>query len=126
MEQLFTINIKSVSISVKASVPFSNIVQIEFYDESKALLPTGYHNVFTEINLVPLDRMKNILIDIHSACIELFKVAPVVVDKGELIYTELDLWRQDIWRKRIAGEDDFEPKKTNEQLKPKFEQLKLF
>lgn len=125
MEQLFTISIKSVPISVKASVPFSNIIQIEFYDKSKALLPTGYHNVFTEINLVPFDRMKNILVDIHSACLDLFKVEAVVVDKGELTYTELELWRQDIVRKRMVGEDGLNLK-TEVKKKPKIEQLKLF
>ena len=64
MYQTFEVLIKSVPVSVKASVPYSNIIQIEFYDKSKVFLPTGYHNVFTEINLVPLDRMKNILEDI--------------------------------------------------------------
>jgi len=128
MHQTFEVLIKSVPVSVKTSVPYSNIIQIEFYDKSKVLLPTGYHNVFTEINLVPLDRMKNILADINAACIDLFKVLPVIVDNGELTYAPADLWRQEIWRKIIAGEDGFELKTKQDQKKkkPKIEQLKLF
>lgn len=103
-------------ITCVISVPYSNCIRLEYIDESKQLLKTGYKCEHLGVCETPLVFMQTIEITVISTIEKLTKRKVTGISKGDTTYTQEDLELAEKWRKFLSGDDEH----------PKLVQLYLF
>lgn len=100
------------------SVPYGNCIRLEYRDESKQLLETGYKCYHLGILGYPIEFMQTV--ELHVIKMIEITINRKVTDirSDSMQYTQDDLKLADQWRKFLQGDSD--------ELTPKFEQLSLF
>lgn len=85
MYQKFTLLVNGHAIAAKVSSPFSNIIHVEFFDEGKHVLKTGYKSQYLGIEAEPFKRIAELgEQDVLGAANKLFRNAELVW-KSDLI-----------------------------------------
>lgn len=119
MLQQFNITAQGVTVICQVSCKFSNLLRLEYFDESKTLFKTGYQNVNLGLSLDPFGRMQTIALDV-AECFEKFtKCKPESIQSGTISYTDADMEQQRKWRWFLSDE-------SIQEINPQFKQLTLF
>ena len=98
------------------SMPYSNCIRLEYRDESKQLLETGYKCEHLGVCETPLVFMQTVEITVISTIEKLTNRKVTGISKCNTTYTQEDLELAEKWRKFLSGDDE----------QPKFNQLSLF
>ena len=119
IEKHFTLELDNKHlITCIVSVPYSNCIRLEYRDESKQLLETGYKCEHLGVCETPLVFMQTVELDVIK-CIEAMTKRKVTgISKSDTTYTPEDLQLAEKWRKFLQCD--------NAELMPKFKQLSLF
>ena len=117
IEKHFTLELDNThTITCVVSVPYSNCIRLEYRDESKQLLETGYKCEHLGVCETQLVFMQTIEITVISTIEKLIRSKVTCICKGDTTYTQEDLELAEKWRKFLSGDDE----------QPKFNQLSLF
>lgn len=105
-------------INCIVSVPYSNCIRLEYRDESKQLLETGYKCEHLGVCETPLVFMQTVELSVIKCVEGITKRKVTDIRSDSMQYTQADLKLADQWRKFFQGD--------SAELTPKFEQLSLF
>ena len=117
IEKHFTLELDNMhKLTCVVSVPYSNCIRLEYRDESKQLLETGYKCEHLGVCETPLVFMQTIEITVISTIEKLTKRKLIGISKCDTTYTQEDLELAEKWRKFLQGDSE----------QPKLVQLYLF
>ena len=107
IEKYFKLQLDSkYDVTCIVAAPYSNCIRLEYRDESKQLLETGYKCEHLGVCETPLVFMQTVEITVISTVEKLTKRKVTGISKGDTTYTQEDLELAEKWRKFLQGDTD--------------------
>ena len=89
-------------ITCIVSAPYSNCIRLEYRDESKQLLETGYKCEHLGVCETPIVFMQTIELTVISTIEKLIKRKVIGISRCDTTYTQEDLELAEKWRKCLT------------------------
>lgn len=117
IEKHFTIELDNKhKITCLVSVLYSNCIRLEYNDESKQILETGYKCEHLGVCQTPLVFMQTVELSVIKCIEAMTKYKVTSISSSTVTYTQKDLELSEKWRKFLQGDDE----------QPKLVQFSLF